>query len=125
MYNDEERREVPLKSFIGALILIIIFVLLLMWLLPMPNVKGVRNKVFSANLTEMKEAAIPYFTEGNLPTQVGETTTVTLQEMIDNKIIIPLTDKNGDKCNTKDSYASITKLKEESFELKVNLKCPE
>ena len=125
MYNDEERREVPLKTFIGALILIIIFVLLLMWLLPMPNVKGIRNKVFSANLTEMKEAAIPYFTEGNLPTHDGETTTITLQEMIDNKIIIPLTDKNGDKCNTKESYASITKKAEAKYQLKVNLKCPE
>ena len=124
MYNDEERREVPLKTFIGALILIIIFVLLLMWLLPMPNVKGIRNKVFSANLTEMKEAAIPYFTEGNLPTINGESTTITLQEMIDNKLIIPLTDKNGDNCNTRDSYVSITKKQDAKYQLKVNLKCP-
>ena len=125
MYNDEERREVPLKTFIGALILIIIFVLLLMWLLPMPNVKGIRNKVFSANLTEMKEAAIPYFTEGNLPTVEEESTTITLQEMIDNKLILPLTDKNGDKCSNKDSYVSITKKKESNYQLKVYLKCPE
>ena len=63
MYTDEEERKgLPIKTFIISLILIIILVLLLVWLLPMPNMKGINDRIFNANIQEMKKAAIPYFT---------------------------------------------------------------
>jgi len=125
MYNDEEeRRGLPIKTFLISLILIIIFVLLLVWLLPMPNMEGINNRIFNANIQEMKNAAIPYFTTDKLPQKVGESTTLTLQEMIDMKLILPFTDKNGDSCDTEKSYVTLTK-KEDSYEMKVNLKCNE
>ena len=125
MYNDEEeRRGLPIKTFLISLILIIIFVLLLVWLLPMPNMEGINNRIFNANIQEMKNAAIPYFTTDKLPQKVGDSATLTLQEMIDMKLILPFTDKNGDACDTKNSYVTLTK-KEDSYEMKVNLKCNE
>lgn len=120
--DDEERRGLPIKTFIISLILIIILVLLLVWLLPMPNMKGINNRIFNANIQEMKNAAIPYFTTDKLPQEVGDEVTLTLQEMIDLKLLLPFTDKNGDACDTQKSYVTLTK-KDNEYEMKVNLKC--
>ena len=97
MYNDdEERKSLPIKSFLIALILIIIFVLLLVWLLPMPNLTGLNNRIFNSNIQEMKNAAIPYFTTDKLPKNEGDKVRLSLQEMIDQKLVLPFTDKNGE-----------------------------
>lgn len=146
MYTDEEKRVgLPLKTFILSLILIIIFILLLMWLLPMPknsnnnnnsnnntcntgscpefpNLTGLMNRIFIENIKDMRDAAISYFTTDKLPKKVGDSVTLTLQDMLDKHLVLPLTDKNGDACDTKGSYVTLTKLKD-SYELKVNLKC--
>ena len=145
MYTDDEKRVgLPLKTFILSLILIIIFILLLMWLLPIPknsnnnnnnsncningncpefpNITGLTNRIFIENIKDMKDAAITYFTTDKLPKKEGESVTLTLQDMLDKHLILPLTDKNGDACDTKGSYVTLTKLKD-SYELKVNLKC--
>ena len=125
MYNDDEaKRTQPIKSFLMCLILIIIFVLLLVWLLPMPNLTGLNNKIFNANIQEMKDAAIPYFTTDKLPQKEGDSVKLTLQEMIDLKLLLPFTDKNGEACDTENSYILLTKKKEgEGYELKTYLKC--
>ena len=83
MYTDEEeKRGFPIRNFLLRLILIIIFVLLLMWLLPTRNnnsnngsdidLSPLTNRIFNANIQEMKEAAIPYFTTERLPKKVGK-----------------------------------------------------
>ena len=88
MYNDdEERKSLPIKSFLIALILIIIFVLLLVWLLPMPNLTGLNNRIFNSNIQEMKNAAIPYFTTDKLPKNEGDKVRLTLQEMMNGIMI--------------------------------------
>ncbi len=123
MYNDdEERKSLPIKTFLISLILIIIFVLLLVWLLPMPNLTGLNNRIFNSNIQEMKNAAIPYFTTDKLPQNEGDSVRLTLQEMIDLKLLLPFTDKNGDACDTSNSYVELTK-KADAYELKVFLKC--
>ena len=128
MYSDEEeRRGFPIRDFLIRLVLIIIFVLLLMWLLPMKSNKNVdlsplTDRIFNANIQEMKEAAIPYFTTERLPKKVGDETTLTLQDMLDLKLLLPFTDKNGDKCDARNSYVTVTKEKDE-YLLKVYLKC--
>lgn len=128
MYSDEEERKgFPIRDFILKLILIIIFVLLLMWLLPTKNGQNVdlsplTDRIFNANIQEMKEAAIPYFTTERLPKKVGDVEKITLQEMLDEKLLIEFRDKNGDTCDTKNSYVSVTK-EENEYLMKVYLKC--
>ena len=145
MYTDEDKRVgLPLKTFLLSLLLIIIFILLLMWLLPIPrnsnnnnsncnsngecqeipDLSGLMNRIFIENVKDMRDAAISYFTTDKLPAKVGDSVTLTLQEMIDKHLVLPLTDKNGNACDTKASYVKLTKLKD-SYELKVNLKCGE
>lgn len=127
MYTDEKRRGSLIKDFILKLILIIIFVLLLIWLVPWPNMDSLnplKDQIFNSNLQTMKEAGITYFTTERLPVEVGDKTTLTLQKMLDMKLIIPFTDKNGNTCDVKKSYVSLEK-KETEYLMKVNLKCGE
>ena len=127
MYTDDEKKVgLPLKTFILSLILIIIFILLLMWLLPIPknsnnnnsnskcditgncpefpNITGLTNRIFIENIRDMKDAAISYFTTDKLPGKEGESVKLTLQDMLDKHLILPLTDKDGKTCDTKGSY---------------------
>lgn len=125
MYDEEEKRGFPvIRDFLLKLILIVIFVLLLVWLLPKPDLSSLNDRIFRENVTEMKEAAISYFTTERLPQKEGESVTLTLQEMLDMKLILPFKDKNGKTCDTQNSYVKLTKMKDE-YELKVYLKCSE
>ena len=126
--DDEERTGLPIKTFLISLILIIIFILLLMWLLPIQknsnnsgsgngnsdggNYYGwesLTNRIFNSNIQDMKNVGITYFTTDKLPENVGESKTLTLQEMLDMKLLLPFTDKNGKACDTKGSYVTLTK----------------
>ena len=124
MYEEEEKRSFPLRDFLIKLILIIIFVVLLVWLLPIPDLTGLNSRIFNANVGEMKDAAISYFTTDRLPQKEGDSVTLTLQQMLDMKLLLPFKDKNGKTCDTQKSYVTLTK-KENEYEMKVNLKCSE
>jgi len=130
MYNeDNERKDFSLlKNFILRLILIIIFVLLLIWLVPWPDMSGLaplQEQIFNNNITAMKEAAIGYYTTERLPENVGDKKTMTLQQMLDLKLLVPFVDKNGNTCSMTESYVTIEKVdsNEYNYKMKVNLKC--
>ena len=95
-----------------------------MWLLPIPDLTGLNSRIFNANVGEMKDAAISYFTTDRLPQKEGDSVTLTLQQMLDMKLLLPFKDKNGKTCDTQKSYVTLTK-KENEYEMKVNLKCSE
>ena len=132
MYTEERpRRGGLLKEFILKLILIIIFVLLLLWLVPWPNMdeymnslNPLKDQIFNSNVQTMKDAGITYFTSERLPQNVGDKVTLTLQEMLDKKLILPFTDRNGKSCDVTKSYITLEK-KETEYVMKVNLKCGE
>ena len=132
MYTEERpRRGNLLKEFIMKLILIIIFVLLLIWLVPWPNmdsymkaINPLKDQIFNTNLQTMKEAGITYFTSERLPKEVGDKTTISLQQMLDMKLLVPFTDRNGNSCDVTKSYVSLEK-KDTEYLMKVNLKCGE
>ena len=127
MYTEERKSSNLLVNFILKLILIIIFVFLLVWLVVWPNKNALNpmlDQIFNANLQTMKEAGILYFTTERLPEEVGDKETLTLQQMLDLKLLVPFTDKNGDSCDVVASYVSIEKHENE-YLMKVNLKCGE
>ncbi len=118
----EERRGISIKGLLIRLILIIIFIFLLIWLFPMPDLKPLNNQIFSDNLDRMKDVAKSYYTVERLPKNVNDSKKMTLQEMIDNKLILPLMDSNGKYCSNDDSFVEITKLEDE-YVIKVYLSC--
>lgn len=124
--------EYPVRNFLIKLVLVIIFVLLLLWLFPISGFLGgnsqkgdgsaVENRIFGANLNEMKGAAISYFTDERLPQAEGSKVKITLKEMLDKKLLLPLSDHEGKSCNVDKSFVEVSKMKEE-YQFKINLKC--
>ncbi len=147
MYTEEyEQKGFPIKDFILKAVLVIIFVFLLVWLLPKfiapainknadsnnnqqcsdvkcdtKGISALTSQIFADNIERMKDAAISYYTDERLPKKVGDSHTMTLREMISNKIIVPLVDKNNKAVDVEKSYVKITKLDEE-YILKINIK---
>ena len=120
---EEERRSgLTIKDLLIRLILIVIFVFLLIWLFPMPDLKPLNNQIFADNIDRMKDVAKSYYTTERLPKNINEFKKMTLREMIDNKLILPLTDSNGKTCNKDNSYIKLTKLENE-YVIKVYLSC--
>ena len=122
---------ISFKTFIISFIFIIVFALLLLWLVPMPKYSNENQKltalderVFVANIQDMKNASTSYFTTDKLPQRVDDSTKLTLREMLNLKLLIPFTDKNGNKCDSDLSYVLLTK-KDTNYVMKVNLKCQE
>ena len=118
----EERRGLRVKDLLIRLILIIIFIFLLIWLFPTPNLKPLNNQIFADNVARMKDAAKSYYTVERLPKDINTSKRMTLKEMIDNHLILPLMDSNGKYCNPEKSYVQITKLENE-YIIKVKLSC--
>ena len=144
MYT-ETRNNFSMRSVILRFLFIALFVFILIWLFPTKSdmkkaassnnskdktvinntdLSVLYDRIFNENLTSMKEAAQSYYTTERLPQKVGETTKITLREMLDKKIILPFKDKNGKQCDLDKSYVQITKENNE-FVMKVNLKCGE
>lgn len=136
MYN--ENSNFSIKNVILEFLFVALFIFILIWLFPLKSdltnavnkMEGKDNnglsvltdRIFNENIIAMKDAAKSYYTTPRLPKHVGDKVKMTLGEMLEKKIILPFTDKNGDACDTKASYVEITKYDEE-FIMKVNLKC--
>lgn len=139
MYT-ESRNSFSIRSVILQFLFVALLVFILIWLFPTKtdmkkatssgdnkkvqetDLSVLYDRIFNDNLTSMKEAAQSYFTTERLPLKEGDTVKLTLKQMLDKKIILPFTDKNGNQCDTKASYVSVTK-KGNEYVMKVNLKC--
>ena len=119
---EETNRGFTIKDLLIRLILIIIFIFLLIWLFPMPDLKPLNNQIFADNLDRMKNAAKSYYTVERLPKNINDYEKMTLKEMIKNNLILKLMDSNGNYCSEDDSYVKITKLENE-YIIKVYLSC--
>ncbi len=111
-----------IRDLLVKLLLIVIFIFLLIKLIPMPNLTAYYDSIFNNNVNSMKDAAKSYYTIERMPSETGKSTKMTLQEMLDQKLILPFTDKDGNACDTKKSYVKVTKGDTE-YELKVSLTC--
>ncbi|MBP3460933.1 MAG: hypothetical protein J6K21_00790 [Bacilli bacterium] len=138
-----ETNNFSIRSVILQFLFVALFVFILIWLFPMKSdlkkaVSSIDNsknnsdglsvltdRIFNENIYDMKDAAQSYFTNERLPQKVGATAKITLREMLDKKIILPFTDKNGKQCDLDSSYVEITKSNNEEYLMKVNLKCGE
>lgn len=138
MYRNDEKGFV-LTDVILQLLFLVLFIFVLIWLFPTKGFVNnlqkqfaantntqdfniLYNKIFNENLISMKEAAINYYTTPRLPKNVGDKVSMSLGEMLDKKIVLPFTDKEGNSCSSSESYVEITKLDDE-YQLKVLLSC--
>lgn len=126
-------------EFFSRAIVVILFIFILMWIAPLPtSIKKVETKVndlenqvsilvdrvFFDNIETMKNTAKEYWTIPRLPQKVNDTETLTLKEMLDNKLILAFTDKNGKTCDSVLSKVEIKRLEKE-YQLTTTLVCGE
>ena len=147
MYREEyEKRGFPIRGFLVKLILGILLILLLIWLVPkfvkpvatsnkngcsgeiceqlsekLKGLDALTATIFANNIDKMKNAAISYYTNERLPKNIGDSTKMSLREMISKHILTPLVDKSGKAVDVDKSYVEITKYSDE-YILKVNIK---
>ena len=132
MYSDDNQRKgMGLISFLIKFLIVAVFIGLILWLYPfpkqfeLPNLKTFYDDVFNRNVQTMRDAAVNYYTVDKLPKEDNQTYKLTLQDMLDKKLILPFTDKNGEACDTYGSYVSVTKIPEKlEYKFKINLSCP-
>lgn len=144
--NSNGENRFSIREIVLVFLFIALFVFILVWLFPTKgymkafdfagnntenNEKtndkdnqfiGLNSMLFNQNLTQMKEAAILYFTTPRLPQNIGDTKKLTLGEMLDMHLVTNIVDMSGNTCDRDASYVLLTKLKDE-YTLKVNLKC--
>ena len=129
-----------IRNFLIKAVIAVVFIVLLIYLLPISKLGGNSNnnnsnnnynsqelnsltaQIFAANINTMKEAAMKYYTIERLPQNVGDKKKLTLQEMLNMKLVLPLIDKEGKTCDPNASYVEIEK-KDTEYQFKVNLKC--
>ena len=113
------------KDVLVKIILLILFILLLIWIFPRPNMSVFYDSVYRDNVNTMRESARNYYTVDRLPKSVGEQTSMTLKEMVDNHLLIRFTDKDGKTCDESTSRVEVTKSSDSEYTLKVVLNCGE
>lgn len=118
----ERTRGSFIRDLIIKIFLILLFVFLITLLFPMPNLTPFYNRIFNDNVQTMKDAAEDYFTKDRMPEKEGDTSKLTLRQMLDKKLVLPFLDKDGKECDLDKSYVKVTKKKKE-YELEVHLTC--
>ena len=121
--TEERRYGINWVDLFIKVILLVLFVLLICWLFPMPKLDTFYDKVFNENIQTMKEAARNYYTVDRLPKNIGETKNMTLEQMVNSKLILEFSDKDGKTCDTANSYVQVTKTLDSEYALKVQLSC--
>lgn len=134
---EEEKKNSFIKDLVIKLLYMFLFLFLFMWLYPAPKVdlKDVEVKVdktelqplfagiFNDNINAMKESARSYYTIDRLPKNNGDKAKMTLQEMLNKKMVAPFVDANGKSCDASASYVEVTRISSTEYSMKVNLEC--
>lgn len=134
-----ENKKMSFVDFLIQLIFIILFVMLLVWLFPtkdwlkenyydvdddyiIEKDSTISDSKFVDNINNMLDASKDYFGYNvNLPENIDDTVTVTLDELVDSHVMLMPKDSKGKKCDG-DSNAVITKLNN-GYSIKVTLTC--
>ena len=82
MYNEERNeKNYFFRNLIVKILLVLLFIFLLMWLFPIPNLSPFYDKIFTQNINDMTDAAKSYFTVERLPKNENETKKLTLKSV--------------------------------------------
>ena len=121
MYNDDIDYSFNWAGLFIKVIIFVVIILLAIWLISITFFKK-ESIDFSKNLGIMEQAAVKYFVGDKLPDEKDDKTKLTLESMINQKLV-PKLDKNVKKsCDLEESYALATN-KDNYIELLVRLTC--
>ena len=105
----ESERRINWLSLFIKIIIIFIFVLIIIWLVSKIISRNKLSDTFTNNINNMETVAVDYFKTIDLPLEKGQSIKITLDELIDKKLIVSV-NQNGDNiCNVNESYSKITR----------------
>ena len=84
----EDERQINWLSLFIKIIIIFIFAIILIWLVSKIINSSKPSETFKNNINNMEEVAVSYFKEIDLPQEKGKSTKITLEEMIEKKLIV-------------------------------------
>lgn len=109
---------------IGVIIAFIAIIAIVCMLYPKNNKsQAATTNTYVNNINLMKEAGFEYFRETNLPEKIGASKEITLEEMLDSKLIMDFVDENGKTCDVHNSYIKVTRTLDREYAMKVVLNC--
>ena len=125
MYEEKERKGIQInwKSLLIKLAILFVVVFLIIWIISLFNRDDGVESNFGTNLSAMRDAATEYFTGSRLPSELNESSSITLGEMFDRNLLVEFQDENGNPCDTTNSYAEATKISDTSYRIEVRLVC--
>lgn len=118
----EDEKRINWLSLLIKVIIIFVFALILIWLISKIVGKKELSETFKSNLNNMEKVSVEYFKTVDLPQKKGEYLKITLGEMIEKKLIISEKDKTAKSCDSKNSFAKITR-ENKNYVVEVTLKC--
>lgn len=124
MYEDKKRKlKINWKSLLIKMAILLVIVFLIIWIISLfKKDKEVPSNI-GDNLKTMQEVANDYFIGSRLPDRINGKETLTLKEMLDNKLLLEFKDQDGKSCDENNSYAEVTKVSDNSYTIKVKLVC--
>ena len=123
MYEEiQVRRRINWKSAFTKLGVLILFIILLALIISLPSKKTYAESEYEHNLRTVMSAAKAHFKDGNLPSEVGNESIISLQSLIDEERIKNV-NLERDNCNKEQSYAKITKISKREYSVYVYLEC--
>lgn len=140
MYEDNSK-NVSIKGIVVKILLIILAICILIWIFPTKkdleenlnnmgynngenvNIDPLLDQIFTNNITLMQSAGKAYYYSATLPKNTGDSSTITLQELINKKYLVEFRDRDGNSCDTSASYVQLTKKGTNKYEMKTYLKC--
>ncbi len=124
MYEDKKRKiKINWKSLLIKIIILLIALFIILWIISLVNKKDNVKSNIASNLKVMQEAANEYFTGSRLPEKINSKKTITLEEMVNSKLLVEFKDQNGKACDLTNSYAEATKISAQNYTIKVKLIC--
>ena len=124
MYEDKKRKlKINWKSLLIKMAILLVIIFLIIWIISLfKKDKEVPSNI-GDNLKTMQEVANDYFIGSRLPERINGKETLTLKEMLDNKLLLEFKDQDGKSCDENNSYAEVTKVSDNSYTIKVKLVC--
>ena len=85
--------------------------------------KEINENEFNTNITYIQKQVTKYYNKNNIPQKKGDSTSMSLEELVDEKIVDKNKIDNFITCNQKNSYVSLTKTRDNMYSLKIYLNC--
>mgnify|MGYP005764655863 CR=1 FL=1 len=118
------KRGFTLLELLATIIILgLLTTIVIAGILPLLN-RG-NNEYYNSQEDMIILAARDYFTDyrSRLPKEIGETSSVTLKELIDGKYIDPIKDRNDNDCDYENSTVVVQKITAKDYQYYVTLIC--